>query len=206
MVIAAGRAYKDLIRWLKEARPPRMNPWRLARRLFWNCILVATVILGTIAAVAPSRYGASSGGVGRSPESWAVVALVAICIATVFLRRSDTGSPTAWFRETISGGLEQHPSFEPATNALEACPAALRTRFAMGWVWGPLAMMILGAIFAASSSYFLIDAILARFTVGWQQVALAVINALLGLAVLRLAAKRLSVWRLSLALHRSASA
>ena len=204
MVIAARRAYKDLIRWIKDARPPRMNPWRLARRLFGTCLLGATVVLGTIAIVAPERFAASSGRAGRSPESWAVLALVAICVIMLLLRRSRIFGSATRLRETFGGTMETHPSFEPAVNALEACPGTLRTRFAFGWVWGPLGLMVLGAVFAASASYFLIDAILARFTVGWQQVLLAAVNGLLSLVVLRAAAKRLSVWRLSLAVHRAA--
>lgn len=203
MVIAAGRAYQDLIRWIKGARPRSLDPWRLARRLFGTSILAATVLLGAIGLLSPDRFGSPSSRPQRGPEWWALSILVTICIVLLLQRRKRIAAGVDRIQETFRGGLEQHPSFEPAVSALDSCPAALRTRFALGWVWGPSAVLVLGAIFAASAVYFGIDAILARFSIGWQQALLAGLNAVLSLITLRAGAKRLSVWRLSFTVHRA---
>ena len=203
MVIAARRAYQDLIRWIKAARPRTLDPFRLARRLFWTYLLGATALLGGIGLLSPGRFGSPGSRPQRDLDWWVLAALVGLSLATLVLRRTRMAEGTNSWLGVFSGALEQHPSFEPAVNALDSCPAALRTRFALGWVWGPLAAAVLAAICAASSVYFVVDAILARFTSGWGQALLAVVNGSISLIVLRLAAKRLSVWRLSFAVHRA---
>ena len=203
MVIAAGRAYQDLIRWIKEARLRTLVAWRLARRLFGTSVLGSAALLGAIGLFTPARFGSPGSRPRAGPEWWALACLVAVCLVMLLLRRSKMSYGVTRLRETFRGTLEEHPSFEPAVSALDSCPAALRTRFALGWVWGPLAAGVLGAVFAASSVYFVIDAILARFSIGWQQLLLAAVNAALSLIVFRLAAKRLSVWRLSFTVHRA---
>lgn len=205
MVIAAGRAYQDLIRWIKAARPRTLNPWRLARRLFGTFVLGATVLLGGIGLLAPARFGYTTSRPHRGLEWWVLAAVVGICILDLILRRAALASRAEKLRETFHGGLDRHPSFEPAVNALGSCPAALRTRFALGWVWGPLALAVTGAVGAASAVYFVVDAILARFTVGFEQALFLGVNVVLSLLILRLGAKRLSVWRLSFAVHRAVS-
>ncbi len=203
MVIAARRAYQDLIRWIKGARPRSLVPWRLAQRLFGTSILGAFVLLGAIGLLSPDRFGSPTSRPRRGPEWWVLAALVGICLVLLVLRRARMAASANRLQEAFSGKLQEHPSFEPAVSALDSCPAALRTRFALGWVWGPLAILVLGAFFAASAAYFVIDMILARFSIGWEQAVLAVVNAVLSLAVLRLGAKRLSVWRLSFTVHRA---
>jgi hypothetical protein len=203
MVIAARRAYQDLIRWIKEARPRTLVPWRLARRLFATSSLASTVLLGAIGLFAPARFGAPASRPRGGQEWWAVACLVGLCLVVLLLSRSSMSAGATRIRETFRGRLEEHPSFEPSVSALDSSPGALRTRFALGWVWGPMAAGVLGAIFAASAVYFVVDAILARFSIGWQQLLLAVVNAALSLIIFRIAAKRLSVWRLSFAVHRA---
>ena len=203
MVIAAGRAYQDLIRWMKAARPRSLVPWRLARRLFGTSVLGAALVLGAIGLLAPARFGSPASRPRGGPEWWALACLVAVGVVLLLLRRARMSSGLTRLREMFGAALEEHPSFEPAVSALDSCPAALRTRFGLGWVWGPLAAAVLGAVCAASAVYFVIDAILARFSIGWQQPLLAAVNALLSLIVFRLAAKRLSIWRLSFTVHRT---
>lgn len=205
MVIAAGRVYRDLIRWIKEARPRTFKPWRLASHLFWTCILGATLLLGMIGLFQPARFGSRSTRPLRGTEWWLLAAVVSICVVVLYVRRERIHASVTRFQEIFRGGLQQHPSFEPAVGALDSSPAAFRTRFALGWVWGPVALLVAGATAAASAVYFLIDAILARFTVDPEQVLLAAVNALVSVVILRLGAKRLSVWRLSYAVHRSAT-
>lgn len=204
MVIAARRAYADLIRWIKRARPSTFNGWRLARRLFWSCVVGATLLLGTIGLLQPARFGSRTGRF-QAIEWWALAALLAICVVALVVRRTRLYASATRLRDTFRGNLEQHPSFAPAVSALDSCPAPFRTRFALGWVWGPAGLMMAGAIGAASAIYFVIDAILARGTVAPEQVVLAAVNALVSLVILRLAASRLSVWRLSYAVHRAAT-
>lgn len=204
MVIAAGRAYQDLVRWIKRAKPSTYNGWRLARRLFWTCVVGSTLLLGTIGLLQPGRFGSRAGPL-RTIEWWALAALVGISVLVVVVRRTRIQAAATRLQQTFRGGLEQHPSFEPAVSALDSCPGPFRSRFALGWVWGPAALVVAAATAAASAVYFLVDAILARFTVEPQQVLLAAVNAVISLVILRLAARRLGVWRLSYAVHRTAT-
>lgn len=203
MVIAARRAYQDLIRWIKGARPRSLDPWRLARRLFGTSALASTVLLGAIGLLSPGRFGSPISRPQRGAEWWVLAALVGICLVLLVARRAKMATSANRLQEVFGGKLQEHPSYEAAVSALDSCPAALRTRFALGWVWGPLAILVLGAFFAASAAYFVIDMILARFRIGPEQAVLAVVNAVLSLVVLRLGAKRLSVWRLSFTVHRA---
>jgi hypothetical protein len=203
MVIAAGRAYADLIRWIKEARPKTLDSWRLARRLWGTLLLGALVLLGGIGLLSPARFGSPTSRPRRGAEWWALAALVTVSLAVLLMRRGSVRSSARRLGETFTRGLESHPSFEPAVNALDSCPAALRTRFALGWMWGPAAVAVLAAVCAASAVYFVIDAILARFSVGPEQILFTGVNAVVSLLVLRLGAKRLAVWRLSLAVYRA---
>lgn len=204
MVIAARRAYADLIRWIKRARPRTFNGWRLARRLFWTCVVGATLLLGTIGLLQPARFGSRARPL-QAIEWWALAALLAIFVVALVVRRTRLQAAATRLQQTFRGGLEQHASFEPAVSALDSCPVPFRSRFALGWVWGPAALAVAGAIGAASAVYFVIDAILARGRVGPEQALLAAVNAVVSLVILRLAASRLSVWRLSYAVHRAAT-
>lgn len=202
MVIAARRAYSDAVRWMKDARPRGSRSGRLALKLFAALYVGALLLLGSIGLVRPSRFGAPTSRPMRSAE-WAALALLVVVLGIyALLRRGDIRSSMDRSLEPFRRPID-HPSHDPATNALESCPAAFRTRFAMGWVWGPAAAFLLAALLAAASAYFVIDAILAGFAIGWQQLALAVIQAVLSLVVLRAAAKRLATWRLALSVHRS---
>lgn len=204
MVIAAGRAYQDLIRWIRAARPRTLNAWRLTRRLFGTSLLGAALLLGTIGLISPARFGSPTTRPRRGIEWWALAVLVAVCVALLVINRARLLAGTTRMQETFTGReLEQHDSFEPAVSALDSCPGPLRTRFAIGWVWAPPALVVLGFVCAASAVYFVIDAVLARFTVGWGQALLAGVNTLLSVLIFRLAAKRLSVWRLSYAVYRA---
>lgn len=104
--------------------------------------------------------------------------------------------------EPLREPLDRFEAFDPAVHALLAAPATLRTRFALGWVWAPAGAVVAAAFFAASSAYFLVDAVLARFQIGWEQPLLAAVNAVAGLLLLRLAATRLATWRLAFSVHR----
>jgi len=203
MVIAARRVYSDLLRWMKAARPRGLRPGRLAARLFRTIYLGAFLVLATIGLVRPSRFGSPTSRPLRSAEWLGLALLTAIAAGVTLARRQGVSDAIRRLREPFGRPFDHHPSYEPAAAALDSCPGPLRTRFALGWVWGPAGAVVLAAFFAASSAYFIVDAILARFEIGWQQLALTGIQAVLSLFVLRIAATRLSTWRLALSVHRS---
>lgn len=202
MVVAAQRAYSDAVRWIKSARPPRLDPWRLTRRLFQACFLGSLLLLGAIGLLSPESFGAPTSRAGGGIHWWGLAALMTVCLLWCFSRRRGIRAGAARLSEPLRRRLDHLEAFEPAVNALLSGPAAQQTRFAIGWVWGPVVVVVLGAFFTASSAYFLVDAILARFQIGWEQPVLAAVNALLSLLVLRLGAKRLATWRLAFSVHR----
>lgn len=61
----------------------------------------------------------------------------------------------------------------------------LQSRFAVAWVWGPMVVAVIAVLFAFSSAYFLIDAILQRFVVGWETPILAAVSALVSIILWR---------------------
>lgn len=202
MVRAARRAYSDAISWIKQARPRRSTRGRLAWKLFRTIYAGSFLLLGVIGLLRPSRFGSPTSRPLRSVEWAALALLVAIVVAFAFIRRQRIVGSFRRLLEPFRRPLD-HPSHDPAAGALESCPAPLRTRFALGWVWGPAAAVVVAAFLAASSAYFVVDAVLARFEIGWQQPLLAAIQALASLLVLRAVAARLGTWRLALSVHRS---
>jgi hypothetical protein len=206
MVIAARRAYSDATRWIRSSRPSRLRGWNRAGILFVNSFLVGVLLLGVIGTLAPSRFGSPGATAFRSGlPSFALIGIVALCGMCAFIRRREIVWALRRLREPAHRIFSDEPAFEGAVNALEACPRPMQSRFALFWVWGPAAMFVLGAVFAFSAAYFVIDAVLASFSVGWEQVALGAGNALASVVVFRVAAARLATWRLALGVYRSAT-
>lgn len=201
MVMAARRAYSDVIRWIKDARPRRAGS-RLALKLFRTVYAGSFLLLGTIGLLRPSRFGSPTSRPLRSMEWFALAALVVLVAGFALVRRGRIARSLHRLLEPFRYPLD-HPSHDPAAGALESCPAPLRVRFALAWVWGPVAGLVLAAFLAASSAYFVVDAVLARFEIGWEQPILAALQALASLLVLRAIATRLSIWRLALSVHRA---
>lgn len=202
MVVAAQRAYSDAVRWLKSARPQRLNPWRLTRRLFQICFVGSLLLLAVIGLLSPERFGSPTSRLGRGVQWWALAALLVTLLAWCASRRRGIYGGARRLVEPLRTRFDHLDAFHPVVDALLSAPGAVRTRFALGWVWGPVAVVVLGAFFAASSAYFLVDAILARFQIGWEQPVLAIVNAISSFLVLRVGAKRLSTWRLAFSIHR----
>jgi hypothetical protein len=63
----------------------------------------------------------------------------------------------------------------------------------------------LGAAATLASAYFVVDAILARFEVGWQQPVFAAVYLGIAWGAFRASAGRLAVWPLSVSAHRAAT-
>jgi hypothetical protein len=206
MVIAARRAYSDATRWIRSSRPRRLHGWNRAGILFVNSFLAGVLLLGVIGILAPSRFGSPGATAFRSGlPSFALIGIVALCGMFAFIRRKEIVGGVRQLREPAQRAFREDPAFEGAVNALEACPGPMQSRFALFWVWGPAALFVLGGVFAFSAAYFVIDAVLASFSLGWEQAALGAGNSLASVAVFRLAAARLATWRLALSVYRSAT-
>ncbi|MGH2820585.1 MAG: hypothetical protein ACRDJ5_08030 [Actinomycetota bacterium] len=206
MVLAAQRAYADARRWIRSARPRRINRRAFARRGFSRGLMTGIVVLGLIALVSPSSFGeeyANTFALGW--PLWVLLALMGACIAFGVSRLQQIRWVLARVSEPYRRALDDHPSWEGATGALDACPPAYRARFAMAYVYRPLALIVLGAFFAFCTAYFIVDALLASFGVGWLQPIMAVAFALLSLVTFGVTATGLSTWRLATSVHKFVS-
>jgi hypothetical protein len=183
VVIAARRAYKDAVRWTVAERGRIPTPV-IARRLLAALFCSGMVVLGLIGLSSPSTF--------ESPRSgwqwWALLAAVILAAAELAIRWRRWLAP-------ILHKTSSHDAVEAAASALESCPVAYRTRYSMGWVWGPAGAGVLAAIFAFSSAYFIVDAILARGNIGPEQALLCVAQLIIALVILWLAATRLTTMR-----------
>lgn len=188
---------------MKRARPPGLDPWRLTRRVFRFTFAASFILLGSIGVASPARFGSPGMKPMGSIQWWALAGLLALFVAAAAARRSKVKRTVDLLAEPIRRPLSYLTSYEPAVGALDSCPAPFRTRFTLGWVWGPAAAVVAAGFFLASTAYFIVDAVLARLQIGWQQPVLAAANALLAFVVLRLAARRLATWRLALSVHRA---
>jgi hypothetical protein len=194
MVIAARRAYKDAIRWTRAART-QLGPPDIARRSLFAFMATAIVILGLIGLTAPSRFGAS-----RTHWSWwalAVLVLLAVAALARNWRR--------WTAPILGDSKWTEDEVAAAASALESCPAAFRTRYSVGWVWGPLALTALAAILSLSAAYFLVDAVLALGSIGPEQALLCVGQMILAIILLWIGAPRLTTIRFARQANRRAS-
>lgn len=111
---------------------------------------------------------------------------VVVCATVVVLRRRELARSL----QDIRRGIGTEEALEGASASLAAAPSVLQTRFVFGWVWGPVALVMLATIFALAATYFAVDAILARFQIGWQQPILGVANAVISFLIFRIAAPR----------------
>ncbi len=206
MVLASGRAYSDLVQWMRSARPPGMNLWLRARRDFTSSLITGTVVLGLIGLFDPESFGAPQSDAFASGRPSTVLGglmvLCAVLLATRAgrIRRAAMRAAEPWLRP-----LYESPAWPGASSALAACAAGSRARFALAWVWGPIALVVIACTFSWSTAYFVVDAILAGGRIGWGQPLYAVGFALLSLVTWRLVEVRLATWRLAASIHREAT-
>ena len=203
MVIAAHRAYSDACAWIRSSARGSGSLSRAKSSFGW-AYLWAFVTLGTIGILSPRRFGTPGATAFRG--GWATALLivsVTACLVYLMTKTRYLAWAVARALEPFRRDLSEDPAFEGAAGALSSCPAALRSRFAFGWVWGPLGLATLGVVFAAASAYFLVDAILARFQVGWGQPVFALGHALVSLFLFVVAARRLRTWRLAASVRRA---
>jgi hypothetical protein len=205
-VLAARRAYANTRSFVRAARPRHIARGRLARRAFAGSFLAGVALLGLIGIASPSQFGQP--GAATLQSGWPLYALSALITSVGLLalaRRRHLAWLLARLREPLDRPLDDHHGFGDAVSALEACPAPLRTRFALSWVWGPVVGAVLGGTFAFSSAYFVVDAVLARFRVGWAQPVYALGFAALSMIVFAAAAGRMSTWRFATSVHKEVS-
>ncbi|CAN5603597.1 hypothetical protein BH24ACT26_BH24ACT26_15760 [soil metagenome] len=206
MVLAARHAYSTVKKLARAARPHGISRRHLAGRAFLASFVAGMVVLGVIGLLAPSQFGQP--GAVTLHTGWpsaVLMALIALCCLVALSRRAELGWLVARAREPFVRPLQEAPGFDEAVDALASCPAPLRTRFAVSWVWGPMAWALLGGTFAFSSAYFVVDAILARLRVGWAQPLYGVVFAALSVIVFAANAGRLASWRFSTSVHKEAS-
>ena len=203
-VLSARRAYADAAAWIKSARPRRIDKWRFAERAFGGSLLAAVPVLGGIALVSPDSFGAPGSNTLRSGwPLYVLLGVVGVSAAMVIARLATLRWLITRIREPFIRPFDGDARFEGAADALSRCPAAHKSRFALLWVWTPAALATLGTICAFATTYFLVDAILARFDVEPEQPLYAAAFVAASLLFFRLAATRLATWRLAANVHRA---
>ena len=199
-------AYQDAVGWIKSSRVAHGDTPGFTRRAFGLTFGAGLVLLGAIAFLEPDQFGQPGSNTLRSGWPAWVLGAVVVVAALPFVRRLGRLSGALdmlrdpW--RTVGDGEEAH---DGAAAALEECPASQQTRFALTWIWGPAALAVAGTTFSFATAYFVIDALLSRFLVGWGQAALLGANFLLSLFCFALGTRRLRTWRLALASYRTAT-
>jgi hypothetical protein len=201
MVLAARRAYTEAVRWLKASRPRRIDSGRFALRCFGGSLVAGIVVLGALGLLSPSSFNVPGSRALAGKWTLALAGLVALCALILLARLSHLRWLFARIREPFVRPLGTR-HFEGAADALAACPAALHSRWATSWVWGPALVAVAGVTFAFSCAYFIVGAVLAGGRIGWGNPIAAGLNALLSILFFALAATRLSTWRLAVSVHR----
>ena len=206
MALDRRRAYSDAVSWVRLARPDRINKGSFALRSFLRSFFAGVIVLGVIGLLAPSRFGSPGATAFRSGwPAYVLLGLVAACGLAALVRRRRVMSLVQRLREPWHRPLRERPNYDDAADALAACSERLQSRFAAGWVWGPMAVAVIAVLFAFSSAYFLIDSILQRFVVGWETPILAAANALVSITLWRVVASRMSTWRFAASVYKNVS-
>lgn len=203
MVVAAQRAFSDAKKWLRAGRPRRIERNRFAWRAFGATFVAGLTVLGLISLVAPNNFGnPGSSTIGSGWPLYVIIGLIALCALYALIRREHVRWLLNRFREPFARRLDRNPGFEGAADALAECPGPYKTRFAAVYIWAPAALAVLGATFSFSAAYFVVDAVLARFAIGWEQAVYAAAFTVASVIVFALAAGRLATWRLAVSVYK----
>ena len=203
MVLANERAHKEATAWMKAARPRGVTRLGFAWRRFRTGFVVGLGIMGFISLVDPAAFDQTGSAPTLGWAGWLTVAVFAICLLYGWLRRDRIFDAAERIREPFARPLEDDPSFEGAYAAVAACNSPFVSRFGLGWIWAPAAAFAAGTLLAFADAYFVIDALLARFHVGWGQGLLFGVDLVIGLLCFAVAAHRLSTWRLAASVYKS---
>jgi hypothetical protein len=191
---------------MRSRVPSRRSRGAVAGAALGGCLVYSLLLLSLIGLASPARYGSQgSRAFGTGWTSLALAGIAAGCATWAIAHRGTHAWLVRKVREPFRHPLEADPAFAGAAHALGAAPAPLKTRFAAGWIWLPAVSALLALAGCLSTAYFAVDAVLARFEVGWQQPVLAAANLLLAWVLLRVAAGRLAVWPLAVGVHREAT-
>jgi hypothetical protein len=213
MAKPARSAYSDAVKWTKLGRPRSLNRATFAGRCWQNSFIAGVIVLGIIGFLSPSTYGqtrgfSSRGQIGALGLGWpglVLVGMVALGLLYALLQRDGIRWTVVRVIDPWRRPLDEDPNYEGAVGALGASSDANRTRYLWRFVYKPLVLGVLATFFAFSSAYFLVDATLAQFDVGWQQPVLGVINSIISVVLWRLAAVGLSTYRLATSVHKTVS-
>jgi hypothetical protein len=137
---------------------------------------------------------------------WPSIVFVGLVLASavgLVLSRARIVWAVRRVREPYERTLSEDPAYEGAVNALAACARPLQIRFALGWAWGPMLVVIAAGLLAFSAGYLVVYAALSRFDVGWQTYAIAIGDVVLGVGLLTVMAGRVASWRLATSVYRS---
>ena len=207
------RAYSDAVKWTKLGRPRRLNRAGFAGRCWQNSFMAGIVVLGAIGLLSPSTFGqtrgfSSRGQIGALGLGWPgllLAGMVALGLVYALLQREGIRWTVVRVIDPWRRPMDEHPSYEGAVGALNASSDAMRTRYLWRFVYKPLTLAVLATFFAFSSAYFVVDASLAQFQVGWQQPVLGVANSIISVVLWRMNAAGLSTYRLATSVHKTVS-
>ena len=193
--------YSNATRWIRSATP-RLDATKWAARALDTGLVAGVLVLGTIGLISPSSFGDPGAAPVRMGWPWFVLlGAVTACVVVIASRSRRVSilirnaTRAVGYEDVLAG----------ATDSLAATRPAFQTRFALAWVWGPALLLVVGATFAFAAAYFAVDALLARFQVGWESAALAVANALVAYVVFRVGAFRGARLLVSHRAHRDAT-
>ncbi|MDQ3951625.1 MAG: hypothetical protein M3279_01480 [Actinomycetota bacterium] len=206
MASSPRRAYSDAAAWTRSRIPAARTRSALAGAALAAFLVDGLLLMATIGLLAPARFGSQgSRAFGSNSRTIVLLAVAGGCALWLALRFRAHRWVVAKVREPFRRPLEDDPAFAGAAAALGAARSPLKTRFAIGWIWLPT-LAVIGALAASlTTAYFLVDAVIARFEIGWQQPVLAAANLVVAWALLRAAAGRLAVWPLAVSVHRDAT-
>lgn len=200
------RPYSDAAAWMRSRVPPRPDRAALATAALTAFLVDGLLLLSLIGLVSPARFGSvGSRAFGSGWRSLALAGLAVLCAVWLLARLRPHRWVVAKAREPFRRPLEEDPAFAGAAGALDAARAPLKTRFALGWIWLPAAAVLGAVATSLTTAYFVVDAVLARFEIGWQQPVLAAANLVVAWSLLRAAAARIAVWPLAVSVHREAT-
>jgi hypothetical protein len=203
VVIAGRRAYAEAVRWLKAARPRRVDSGRFAARAFWGSFASGIVVLGVIGLLVPSAFGnPGARALGGGVWTLALAGLVAVAATGLLLNARHLRWLFARVREPFVRPLTENRHFNGAADALAAAPEPFHSRWATTWVWLPTLIAAAGVTFAWSSAYFVVAAVLSGGRIGWENPVVAAANGIVSAFLFAMGAVRLSTWRLALSVHR----
>lgn len=200
------RGYRDAVSWIRSRVPTRSTQRGVATGALTAALLDGLLLMSLIGLFSPASFGVSGGrAFGSTSRTIALVVIAAGCGVWLALRLRTHRWVLARAREPFRRPLEEDPAFAGASGALYTAGPSLKTRFALGWIWLP-AIAVLGAGAASlTTTYFLVDAVIARFQIGWQQPVFAGVALVVAWALLRAVAGRLVVWPLAVSVHREAT-